>query len=419
MVLRIRPPRAAAALTLALAALCPSAHALDCGANTGKPATGTPLPIGSIVGKTGPDDFSIAGTAAAAYFQCVNDNGGIHGRPVQYIVMDDQWNPKIAASAATQLLDQRQVVAMVGSSSFVECQANVQRYADAGIVVIGGAGVERTCFHSSSYAPLNTGPRISATIAGQFAAGLGPTRRMACIIPDIPGLRDWACSGVQDWGRKQGIEVEVVTVKLGGFSAREVLEKTVSRKPDVIVMNLDKAHLLPMMAAAQAMDLGRSIRFASSAPAYNMDVARALGPYWKDAFHANLEFRPLDHDGPDMRNWTQVLDRYAPKTIARNAFSQSGYLAARLATEAMLKLPPDQLDRANINAAFRRVDKFESDMLCRPYYIGKGKRHNASYSGPMARFNGQDWTMAGAGCVDAADPELADILAEERRAKRR
>ena len=42
--------------------------------------------------------------AAAAYFACVNASGGIHGRPVQYLVENDQWNPELAAQAASKLV---------------------------------------------------------------------------------------------------------------------------------------------------------------------------------------------------------------------------------------------------------------------------------------------------------------------------
>lgn len=73
-----------------------SAHAAaSCGDNSGKPATGEPIVIGAITGKTGPDDFSNSTKAAKAYFDCLNANGGIKGRPVKYLVEDDQWNPEI------------------------------------------------------------------------------------------------------------------------------------------------------------------------------------------------------------------------------------------------------------------------------------------------------------------------------------
>ena len=66
--------------------LTSAAYADDpkCGANTGKPATGEPIVIGGIVSVTGPDNFSSSGLAAAAYFQCLNANGGVNGRPIKY-----------------------------------------------------------------------------------------------------------------------------------------------------------------------------------------------------------------------------------------------------------------------------------------------------------------------------------------------
>ena len=58
-----------------------SAAEPKCGLNNGKAATGQPIEIGAVVGKTGPGDFSGSAQAAAAYFACVNANGGITGRP--------------------------------------------------------------------------------------------------------------------------------------------------------------------------------------------------------------------------------------------------------------------------------------------------------------------------------------------------
>ena len=107
----------------------PGAHAVQptCGLNNGKQATGTPIPIGSINGVTGPDDFSSSGRAADAYFKCVNANGGINGRPVKYLMVDDQWRPDVASQVATKLVKDDQVVAMIGSNSIVECRANARR----------------------------------------------------------------------------------------------------------------------------------------------------------------------------------------------------------------------------------------------------------------------------------------------------
>ena len=65
------------------------AHAAEnakCGLSNGKAAAGDPIIIGGIVSVTGPDNFSSSGLAAAAYFKCLNANGGINGRPVKYLL---------------------------------------------------------------------------------------------------------------------------------------------------------------------------------------------------------------------------------------------------------------------------------------------------------------------------------------------
>ena len=146
----------AAALSLAAS----SAMANDkCGLGNGKKASGEPIQIGAIVGKTGPEDFSSSARAAQAYFSCVNANGGINGRPVQYTVQDDTWNPEVASQAANKLVKDAKVVAMAGSSSFVECGANNNLYAQEGVAAVSGVGVPRACFFGKNYISFNQGPR--------------------------------------------------------------------------------------------------------------------------------------------------------------------------------------------------------------------------------------------------------------------
>ena len=38
-------------------------------------------------------DFTTVGKVAKAYFDCVNDNGGINGRPIKYTLYTEQLNP--------------------------------------------------------------------------------------------------------------------------------------------------------------------------------------------------------------------------------------------------------------------------------------------------------------------------------------
>ena len=236
--------RIAALSALSIAAALASGGALaqsKCGLGNGKKATGEPIAIGAVVGKTGPDDFSSSAQAAAAYFKCVNDNGGIHGRPIDYIVADDQWNPETAAQVASKLVKDRKVVVLAGSTSFVECGANAKMYADEGVMVIAGTGVPRECFNAKNYVPINSGPRISGTIAAMYAAQAYKSKKMVCIIPNIPSLGNWACEGPKEWGKKNDTNVEihnqaeaeaiVQAVEGASFVVRSVVNREKQRLP--------------------------------------------------------------------------------------------------------------------------------------------------------------------------------------------
>ena len=67
-----------------------SAAVGKCGLGNGKKATGAPIKLGGIAMLIPGVDFTTVGKIAKAYFDCVNDNGGIKGRPIKYILYTEQ-----------------------------------------------------------------------------------------------------------------------------------------------------------------------------------------------------------------------------------------------------------------------------------------------------------------------------------------
>jgi branched-chain amino acid transport system substrate-binding protein len=386
-----------------------------CGLNNGKPATGEPIALGAIVGKTGPDDFSASALAAQAYFKCVNANGGINGRPIEYTIADDQWNPEVASQAAAKLVKDRKVLAMVGSSSFVECGVNAKLYAQDDVMVIAGVGVPRECFFAKNYVPVNTGPRVSGTIVAMYAAQKYKAKKMVCVIPNIPSLGNWACDGAKDWGKANGVVVDVIAIDPGSPDATSTMLQAASRKPDAIILNLPKGIMVAMLAAAEQQGLAKRIRFVTTTPGYNFDVPKTIGPAWNNNFDIHLEFMPVESAGADNLNWKATMDAYAGTSDPRDSFAQAGYLAARIATDALMQMDPKRIDRASVSAALRNVKGFKSDILCRPFYVGNGARHNANSSGPIAQVSGNGFKLVSPGCLMAADPELADLREQEKK----
>lgn len=400
----------AAALALGLTAV--GAQAQDkCGLSNGKKATGEPIQIGAIVGKTGPEDFSSSARAADAYFKCVNANGGINGRPVAYTIQDDTWNPEVAGQAAAKLVKDTKVVGMVGSSSFVECGVNNKLYETEGVAVIGGVGVPKACFFGKNYATFNAGPRQSTVGAAQHIAETYKLKSLTCVAPGIPGFGDWICGGTEAYGKKAGIPVKTVIFDPGQLDGNAIALQIAAAKGEGVVLGMPRGMMLPILTAAEQQDLGKSMKWGLPTSAYHIDMPKAVGKYWAGKIYVHMELQPLDADTPDMKNWRAVMDKYGDKKDPRDSFSQAGHLAARAATDALLKVKGN-IDRKSTYEAFTGIKNFRTDMLCAPWYFGTGERHQPNHEGRAADLvTGGFKTVTP--CYRSKDDELADVLALE------
>jgi branched-chain amino acid transport system substrate-binding protein len=128
-----------------------------CGLNNGQKATGAPIKLGNVTTSIPGIDFTTGPAMMKAYFDCVNDNGGINGRPVQMLEENDNGKPEDAGAAAKKLIETDKVVAMVGGFSILDCPVNADYYTQQGYNVIV-AGVPAECFSSPNIAAVNMGP---------------------------------------------------------------------------------------------------------------------------------------------------------------------------------------------------------------------------------------------------------------------
>lgn len=403
-------------LAFGLAGTVAAQAAASCGDNTGSAATGEPIVIGAITGKTGPDDFSNSTKAAKAYFDCLNANGGIKGRPVKYLIEDDQWDPEKAAQLAARLVDDEKAVLMVGNSSYVECGANADYYKKSGIYVVAGVGVPRECFFAENYAPTNAGPRVSMLGAMGYALDKLNAKSVACIGPNIPNVGTWSCDGVMLLAKEKGFAAETILMDPGSADATSIILQAAAAKPDVIVLGMSKGVAVPLLVAAEEQGLNEQITFLSAASAYDLSVPETLGPGWDGKFYVNMEFNDLESDTPDNANWRAVMEEYGQSSDPRDTFAQAGYLAARIAEKALMGLEGD-ITRESVSAAVRKVKGFESDIFCAPWYFGEGQpRHNANSTTRMAVSEGGKWKVI-SDCAPSPDPELKDIRAFEASLK--
>ncbi|MFI7465878.1 ABC transporter substrate-binding protein [Nonomuraea sp. NPDC049646] len=380
---------------------------------TGRPATGTPITVGAIVTASGGIDFSSATKAARAYFDCVNAGGGIGGRPVEYLVEDDGLNPQKASALATKLAGDRDLVALVGGSSFVACGVSGPIWEQNGLFDVLAVGVPRACFESPRIAPVNAGPRISAVAAAQYAVEVKGARRVAQISNRVPGVGDWTQDGVRAYLRTKGLtSAGDVLHDPGVKDATAVLLEAMRGRPDAIILQDPAPDDAAILKAAQAQGLKDKVTFVCLTPCYDTAFPGQVGGYW-EGFVSNSEFTMLDAGTPDNKLWRRVMDEYADDKAPRDSFSQGGFLAAKIFVDTLTRTG-GTIDRASVSRALSQVKGFRSDLLCAPWYFGRAARHNANHDTRYVTMKGGGWTKI-KDCTPAQDPDLAPLLREEKQ----
>jgi branched-chain amino acid transport system substrate-binding protein len=143
-------------------------------------------------------------------------------------------------------------------------------------------------------------------------------------------------------------------------------------------------------------------------------MPKAAGKYWDGKLYVHMELEPLDKDGVDTKNWQAVMAKYGNKKDPIDSFSQAGYLAAQVATNAMLGIKGN-IDRKAFLDAAHAIKNVKTDMLCAPWYFAEGDRHQPNHNGRVALLAGGGFKVQTASCFQSKDADLADVLAYEAK----
>ena len=79
-------------------------------------ASDTEIKLGQTVPHSGPGSlYGVVGRVGEAYFQMLNEKGGINGRKIKFFTMDDSYSAPKAVEATRRLVEQEEVLALFGS----------------------------------------------------------------------------------------------------------------------------------------------------------------------------------------------------------------------------------------------------------------------------------------------------------------
>jgi branched-chain amino acid transport system substrate-binding protein len=346
--------------------------ASDCGPTPGEKASGEPIKLGALATKQPGTDFSEIPRMADAYFKCVNDNGGINGRPIEYVIETEQTDPGQAASQARKLIETEKVLGIVGNTSIIECDVNHEYYEQQGYYVIG-SGIAPTCYSTPNFAAVNMGPRYSSDGATQ-ALIRQKVDKIVLVQSNVPGT-DYIEEGPRLITEDAGLEFEGLKENVPIADANSAALKAVQTAGDNggVVLNFTPPEALKILQAAQQQGLQDRVKWGCSTPCNTDFLADALGDAWDGKLFVNAELNLITADAPDSNLYREVQKEYAPD-IPLGSFSQMGFIEARIATEAMLGVN-GEYTKESVNEAFLNVKNFETDILCEPWYYGDAPLH--------------------------------------------
>src|SRR5579859_2405784 len=123
---RTGPRLAAAAAFVVFIAACGSSSGGTAATDVG--ITSNQILLGNTIAQTGPAAaYGTIANAENAYFTYINSQGGINGRKIKFVILDDAYNPAQTVPLTKQLVEQNQVFALF-SGLGTQAQASVRDY---------------------------------------------------------------------------------------------------------------------------------------------------------------------------------------------------------------------------------------------------------------------------------------------------
>ena len=364
--------------------------------------TDTTIKLGQTMPYSGPASaYSAVGRTEVAFFAMLNDQGGINGRKIELISLDDGYSPPKTVEQVRRLVEQDEVFAIVGSLG-TPTNIAVQKYLNAKKVpqIMPFSGASR--WNDAKNFPWTTGAQPSyvteGAIYGKWIVATKPDAKIAIITPNDDAGRDYVK------GFRQGLgdhAKQIVAEAVYETTDPTVDSQIVSFKNSGADVFFDEC--TPKFAA-QALKKAAEIGWTPQIilPTVSNSVAAVLRPlgleqargvvtgaYMKDPTD------PKWTDDPDMRAFKAFMAKYNPSADVNDSFNVSGYMFGQIAALELQRMGAD-MTRANFIRQAQSLHGVTAPMLLPGITINTSPEQVTPIRQlQMARFDGKSWVLFG------------------------
>jgi branched-chain amino acid transport system substrate-binding protein len=363
----------------------------------------TEIKIGNTVPYSGPASaYSSVGKADAAFFQWLNDQGGIAGRKINFISLDDAYTPPRTVEQTRRLVEDDQV-AFVFNALGTPTNSAVHRYLNQKKVpqLFVSTGADK--WADPQHFPWTIGYlpsyRIEAQIYLKYMLKENPNTKLAVLYQNDDFGKDYL-SGLRD---ALGTEWDKYVVKIASY---EVTDPTV----DSPLTELRASGADTLLVAAVPKFAAQAIRKVSDMawkPTFFMtnvsisvgSVLQPAGPekavgmisglFCKDAID------PAWDSDAGMQQYRAFMAKYLPSADISDGFYVWGYGASYLLWKVLEQCDGD-FSRENVMKQATNVKNLEVPVLLPGIRVNTSPTdYHTVRALQLARWNGTSWMRFG------------------------
>jgi len=389
---------ASAAVALALAATPAAAQKkYDPGASD------TEIKIGQTMPYSGPASaYGTIGKAEAAYFKMINEQGGINGRKINFISLDDAYSPPKTVEMVRRLVEQDEVL-LVFQTLGTPSNTAIQKYMQAKKVPQLFVATGATKWNDPAGNPWTMGwqpnYQTETTIYAKHILKEKPNAKIAVLYQNDDYGKDYLK------GLKDGLGDKAKSMIVAEVSY-EVSEPTVDSQ--IVQLHGSGADVFvnittPKFAAQairKAFDIGwKPVHYLNNV---SVGVGSVLTPAGLDKSVGLISTAylkdPVDTQWATDKaivDWTAFMKKYYPDGSLIDNTNVYGYTVAQTLVQ-VLKQCGDNLTRENVMKQAASLKDFAPDTMLPGIKMNTGPKDFAPIeSVQLMRFDGKTWVRFG------------------------
>lgn len=369
----------------------------------GPGVTDTEIKLGQTVAYSGPGSaYSMVGRMSVAYFKMLNETqGGINGRKINLISLDDAYTPPKTVEATRKLVESENVLAMVNSMG-TPMQVSVQKY-------LNQRKVPQLLFYASSpglhdskatpwTVPWSFAYNIEGGIYGKHILQTRPNAKIGVLYQNDDVGRSYL-KGLKDaLGAKAGMIVKEASQEVSDPTVdSQILQLQASGADTLLVFTSNKAGA---QAIRKVASIGWKpyfiVAYVSSSITGVLTPAgleNSVGLVSSSWFKTPSD--PRWDDDKAMQDYLAFFKKYLPNDNPGDTTSVYTYMGAQLAALALQRCG-DNLTRENLLKQIQNLKDVELGMLLPGMKVNyRPDDYYPIRQAQLVQFDGKSWKPIG------------------------